>query len=340
MSHSHVSALSWAQVLHSQARTTLWQFHLVAVSQTLPKKYWMHSDHGVRLGDVRVSFKFCFVRDIGAAMPQYTYESVDLPARHGPPDRLPYSVRPTYQECGIEEILDDQVDYYDELTKCQMLKLALVFQQRGDWVHKDAKVILGKMQVGLGTFKCLKRIPDMGDMGAAIFQGPMTNPKATWYQKQVVIRAFIVEVIPAFVVNIGVERTMVQNEGRVKPGPWLRPSQARPSEALMASPVDANPGVEVTIEGAIGGTMWWSEKYIDAYGVEMKAAIKEYKTFFTRSRKAKGEAPIALKFIMDEKEIDHTDRRLLRDLCAPSSPLLPLTLEPAAKKHRGDFNGP
>ena len=296
------------------------------------------SDHGVKLGDVRVSFKLCFVRDIGTAMPQYTYESVDLPGWHGPPDRLPYTVRPTYQECGLEEILDDHVDYHDELTKCQMKKLKGVFDRYGDWVHKDAKVILGRMQVGLGTFKCLKRIPGMGAMGAAIFEGQRHNSKKAWYQKQVVIRAFIVEEPQAFVVNICGVRTTVQNEGRVKPGPWLRPSQARPSEALMASPDDANPGVEVTIRGAIGGTNQCSMRYIDRYGVEIKAVMKEYKTFFTRSRKANGEAPIALKFIMDEKEIEHDDRRLLRNLWPPSSPLFPLTLEPAAKKHRGNHN--
>jgi len=265
-------------------------------------------------------------------MPHYYCESADIQGFYVAAEGVARYGRPIYQECDLQKIIDDDADYHDELTKYQMLKLVTVFEQHGYWVHKDAKVILGKMQVGLGTLKFLKRIPGMG---AAIFQGPMTDPKATWYQKQVVIRAFIVEEPPAFVADIYIcgVRTMVQDEGRVEPGPWLRPSQARPIEASMANPVDAKPGVEVTIAGAINGTVRWSKNYVDAFGVEIKAAMKDYKTFFNRSRKANGEAPIALKFIIGENEIDGTDRRLLRNLWPPSSPF-EIPMEPAAKKPR------
>ena len=153
---------------------------------------WNQTNHSVNLGCAKVTFKFVFVRGVGVTMPKF------------------WNQHPIYEEWDLQTIRDGGADWQDELTKTQMKKLQDVFVDTGDWMHAKARVCLGKMCVGLGTFTFLERIPGMG---AAIFQGPMVNSKSRWFQKQVVIRAFVTTEPPTFIANISGDRTIIEDEG-------------------------------------------------------------------------------------------------------------------------------
>jgi hypothetical protein len=253
---------------------------------------WNQTNHSVNLGCAKVTYKFAFVRGVGVTMPKF------------------WNQQPIYEEWDLQTIRDGGADWQDELTKTQMKKLQDVFVHTGDWMHAKARVCLGKMCVGLGTFTFLERIPGMG---AAIFQGPMVNSKSKWFQKQVVIRAFVTTEPPTFIANISGDRTTIEDEG---------------------IGLSAKPGVKVSIAGALTGAMPWSKKYVDQTGLEIKVPMKEYLSFFNRSRKANDEAPIGVSFIMDHKEVGDSYRfRWIKELWPPSSPS-EVPSEPAVKKPR------
>lgn len=233
----------------------------------------------VRADGTRVTFKFRFIQGHGVPMP------------------CAFGMDPVYGDTDLQTILRGEGSYEDELTKTQMKKLQSVYERHGDWMHPTAKVILGKMCVGLGTFTFLGKIPNLE--GAALFTGPRFFLQSKWYEKLVCIRAFVVKPPPSFLADISGARTKVE---KVRCGGINEISTGHDRVETWRLP-----GVDVSVKGALHGAVPWSKHYCDLGCVQLKVVMKEYIAFFKRSRSDAGEAPIGVSFIMGDKEVDDDD---------------------------------
>ena len=119
---------------------------------------WKHAVK-VRADGAKVTFKFRFIQGHGAPMP------------------CAFGIEPVYGDTDMDTILRGHGSYEDELTKNQMNKLQDVYERHGDWMHPTARIILGKMCVGLGTFTFLSKMSNVE--GGAIFMGPDVYEKST-----------------------------------------------------------------------------------------------------------------------------------------------------------------
>ena len=221
-----------------------------------------------------------FIRDVGVAMPCL------------------FTNRPIYQEHRLCDILDQTQDTLEELTMTQMQKIARVFERRGTWAHPMTRVLLGSAN-NLVTFKFINAPEPHADQqvfGYAIFEGPTWTSSSPWFGKQVVIRAFPSTEAPTLYVNVSGEVTFFKPDVH---GTRLIPEY------------------DVTVAGALAGTMQWSKVYDGT--THLHQIMKTYRSHVTRTRRSNGEPMGEVEFLVGHTAVDiHKGRMSLSQLWPPT----------------------
>ena len=224
----------------------------------------------VQLGDEKLIFKFAFVENTG----------VDMPLAFGGTAQI-------YKEVSIQDLrAGGESTYPNTLTKTQMDKLVRVFERHGTWMHPDAKVVLAT------TTHCLtlnfesvfiiddQSVPRGVQDTAAIFRGPIWSNKSPWYNKQVVIRAFLSNQLPPFVAAISciaIQKT-IQMKATSLPCTYYT----------------------VGIQGAIAGTRGWQRNYREY--VPLGDVMAAYRRHYTMTMKNELTAPGGVNFVIGDSD--------------------------------------
>ena len=245
----------------------------------------------VQLGDEKLIFKFAFVENTG----------VDMPLAFGGTAQI-------YKEVSIQDLrAGGESTYPNTLTKTQMDKLVRVFERHGTWMHPDAKVVLAS------TTHCLtlnfesvfiiddQSVPRGVQDTAAIFRGPTWSNKSPWYNKQVVLRAFLSNQLPPFVAAIS---CIVQTQ---------LPPLVSKTVRMKATSLPCT-YYTVGIQGAIAGTREWQRQYHE--DIQLGDVMKAYRNHYAWTMKKELKAHAGVIFVIgdSDKTVDQERGWMLKTL--------------------------